>query len=312
MSHLDLEKVDTALQNCLLASIDLCSVRDTLVAVAREAGQMILAADTSLDISETKRNTSDRVTATDKAVEAMVHSRLTADYPAFSFLGEESFKEGQLLKDAPTFVCDPIDGTLNFIHGFPNIAVSLALTIAKKPVVGVVFNPFRGDLFTAIKGQGSFLERANGTICKLPPNPHPTPLSSLNDCLIAIEWGNERYGQNWDLRTEMAKMLMSRASDGGAMCHSVRSSGSSALDFCYVAAGWIDLYWEGGVWIWDICAGWLIVEEAGGLVAGANPDDWDPTLEGRTYLAVRPTPSGQKEVVEELWGLMGGRKFVFG
>ncbi|KAF2495660.1 inositol monophosphatase [Lophium mytilinum] len=291
--------------------MDLVSIKDTLVSIAQEGGDMMLAADPSVDTSDSKRNSSDRVTATDKAVESMVSSRLRATYPDFEFLGEETLKDGQKLSDAPTFVCDPIDGTLNFIHGFPNTAISLALTVSKKPVIGVVFNPFRNELYTAIKGRGAFLQRPNGSIHKLPIRQNPTPLTGLDGCLVAVEWGSERSGPNWDLRTDMTRKLMSAKTVGGAMVHSIRCSGSAALDFCYVAAGSIDVFWEGGCWIWDVCAGWIILEEAGGMVASANPGDWDPSLEGRLYLAVRGAPSGQEEVIEEMWGCMGERKFVF-
>ena len=275
---------------------------------------MMLEADPSVTTSSSKRNTSDRVTATDKAIEAMVQTRLAAAYPDFCFLGEETLKDGQTLTDDPTFVCDPIDGTLNFIHGFPNTAVSLALTVAKKPAIGVVYNPFRGDLFHAIKGRGAFLTRTSNsstTTTPLPLKQNPDPLASLNGCLVAIEWGSERSGPNWDLRSNVAAKLLSATSEGGAMVHSVRSSGSAALDFCYVAAGWMDLFWEGGCWIWDVCAGWCILEEAGGMVTGANPGEWEPSLEGRSYLAVRGAPAGQVKVVEELWSHMGEREFVF-
>jgi len=306
-----LKSVDSALLNCLLAAIDLQAVHDTLVSVARDAGEMMIAADPSVETSDSKRNTSDRVTETDKQIEHMVKSRLEAAYPEFMFLGEETFKDGQKLSDDPTFVCDPIDGTLNFIHGFPNTAVSLALAVAKRPVVGVVYNPFRRDLFSAVKGHGAFWTRANGSSLPLPIKQAPDALASLNGCLVALEWGSERRGPNWEVRTRTAQTLLSAKAAGGAMVHSVRSSGSAALDFCYVAAGWLDLFWEGGCWIWDVAAGWCILEEAGGLVAGANPGEWEPSLEGRSYLAVRGAPRGQEGVVEELWGCMGGRRFVF-
>ncbi|KAF2088493.1 myo-inositol-1-monophosphatase [Saccharata proteae CBS 121410] len=314
VSSLDFKDVDDALNKCLISDLDLEGILDLLVSVARTAGDMIINADPSTHASETKNNTSDRVTATDKAVEAMVHTTLTAAYPAFDFLGEETLRDGQVLSPAPTFVCDPIDGTLNFIHGFPNTAVSLALTVAKKPVVAVVLNPFRADLFTAIKGRGAHLTRASGLRTPLPTKPGPpAPLDSLNDALVAIEWGNQRSGPNWSLRTSVHQKLLSAHSDGGAMCHSVRSNGSAALDFCYVAAGWLDVFWEAGVWIWDVCAGWLILEEAGGLVASANPGDWEPEIEGRCYLAVRAATEkeGQRKVVRELWALMDGKSFVY-
>ncbi|KAF2436297.1 myo-inositol-1-monophosphatase [Tothia fuscella] len=286
-------------------------ILDTLVSIAHEGGKMMIAADPSVDTSDTKKNSSDRVTATDKAIEKMVQMRLSAAYPTYEFLGEESFKIGQELSDEATFVCDPIDGTLNFIHGFPNTAISLAFTVAKKSVVGVVFNPFRNELFTAIKGRGAFLTRHNSPRIQLPIRKNPEPLEGLNDCLVAIEWGSERSGPNWDLRSSVSQRLLSSKSSGGAMVHSVRSNGSAALDLCYVGAGWIDVFWEGGCWIWDVAAGWLIVEEAGGMVVGANPGEWDASLEGRSYLAIRGAAGGQKEVVEELWGHMDGRNFVF-
>jgi myo-inositol-1(or 4)-monophosphatase len=296
---------------CMTDSM-LSNIRDELVSIAEAAGKMMLDADPSIDTSDTKNNSSDRVTATDKAVEDMIHSRLHEAYPQHKFLGEESFKAGDKLSDQPTFVVDPIDGTLNFIHGFPNTAVSLAFTVDKKPIVGVVFNPFRGDMFTAVKNRGAYLTKANGTTHRLPLRPVPAPMGSLNDCLVAIEWGNQRQGPNWDLRTSVAMQLMSSKSNGGAMVHSIRSNGSAALDFCYVAAGSIDAFWEGGVWLWDVAAGWIILEEAGGIVASANPMDWDPTLEGRLYFGVRAAKRTEQEgVVKELWQLMGDRKFDF-
>jgi myo-inositol-1(or 4)-monophosphatase len=96
------------------------------------------------------------------------------------------------------------------------------------------------------------------------------------------------------------------------MILSCRSSGSAALDFCYVAAGMFDAFWEGGVWCWDVAAGWLMVKEAGGIVASANPGDWHPTLEGRCYFPVRAAKrEEQKALVQELWAVMGDRKFVY-
>jgi myo-inositol-1(or 4)-monophosphatase len=265
-----------------------------------------------VDASDTKRNTSDRVTACDRAVEDMVARTIAKRYPSHVFLGEETFKTGQVLTDAPTFVCDPIDGTLNFIHGFPNCAVSLALTINKEPVVGVVYNPGRDDMFSAIKGHGAFLRRGADAKAQRLPLRAPAPLGSLNDALVAVEWGNQRSGPNWDLRSDVAMRLLAAQSEGGAMVHSIRSSGSAALDFCYVGAGWMDAFWEGGCWIWDVCAGWLIVQEAGGIVVGANPEEWDASLEGRSYFCVRGAETHEQHaIVNGVWDLMEGCRFQF-
>jgi myo-inositol-1(or 4)-monophosphatase len=310
-SDTSLAFADHKLLDHRLSQLDLEEIQNTLINVAIKAGEMMISADPSVDSSITKKNSSDRVTETDRAIENMVQRTLKSAYPDYEFLGEETFKEGQTLSDEPTFVCDPIDGTLNFIHGFPNTAVSLALTVAKKPVIGVIYNPFRRDLFTAIRGRGAFLKRFDGSSVQLPVKRTPQPLNGLNDCLVAIEWGSQRDGHNWEIRSQVSQKLLSSKASGGAMVHSVRSSGSAALDFCYVAAGWMDAFWEGGCWIWDVCAGWCILEEAGGIVAGANPDEWEPSLEGRSYFAVRGAPGGQREVVEELWSYMDGRHFKF-
>ncbi|OAK94713.1 hypothetical protein IQ06DRAFT_353139 [Phaeosphaeriaceae sp. SRC1lsM3a] len=289
-------------------------IHDLLVDIAKVGGRIMLEAEYEfLVAAATKNNTSDLVTRYDRQVENMVKQRVLAAYPDFGFLGEETFKHGTKLAAIPTFVCDPIDGTLNFSKGVPNCAISLALTINKKPVVGVVYNPFRGDMYTAIKNKGSYLTKmATGARFKLPLQPIPAPMPSLRSCLVAVEWGNQRKGPNWELRTDVHKKLLTDKEEGGAFCKSVRSNGSAALDFCYVAQGMLDAYWEGGVWIWDVCAGWIILEEAGGIVASANPGDWEPTLEGRLYFAVRHAKrEEQQAVVEELWAIMGDRKFVY-
>lgn len=297
-----------------LSEKDLQDIHDLLVDIAMEGGKTMLEAEHEfLIVASTKNNTSDLVTKYDSQVEAMVEARTHAAYPKFAFLGEETFKHGTKLADQPTFVCDPIDGTLNFSKGVPNCAISLALTINKKPVVGVVFNPFRGDLYTAIKNRGAYLTKTmTGTKIKLPMHPIPPPMPNLNACLVAVEWGNQRSGPNWSLRTSVHNTLLTSKAEGGAMVKSIRSNGSAALDFCYVAQGILDAFWEGGVWIWDVCAGWIILEEAGGLVASANPGDWEPTLEGRLYFGVRHARrEEQRAVVEELWRIMGERKFEY-
>jgi myo-inositol-1(or 4)-monophosphatase len=296
-----------------LTERDLNDIHDLFVDIAKEGGKIMLEAEHGfLVAAATKNNTSDLVTQYDKQVEDMVEKRVLAAYPNFSFLGEETFKHGTKLANSPTFVVDPVDGTLNFSKGVPNCAVSLGFTIDKMPVVGVVYNPFRGDMYSAIKNQGAYLTKASGASFKLPLQPVPAPMESLNSCLVAVEWGNQRQGPNWELRTEIHKKLLSAKVEGGAMCKSVRSNGSAALDFCYVAHGMLDIFWEGGVYIWDVCAGWIILQEAGGIVASANPGDWAPTLEGRLYFAVRHAKrEEQKAVVEELWTMMGDRKFTY-
>lgn len=222
------------------------------------------------------------------------------------------------LTDKPTFCCDPIDGTTNFIHTFPNVCVSLALCVYKTPVVGVVYNPYTTHMYSAIKNQGAWLTMPVRTDDPNTPGPiepkkiplprrrHPDPLTGLENALVAVEYGSDRTGHNYGIKTRAFTKLAAAKEDGGKMVHSLRSLGSAALNLCAVAAGQIDLYWEGGCWVWDVAAGWLILTEAGGIIVDGNPGNWSPAVDCRRYLAVRAAPSGQKELVEEFWGVLDG------
>ena len=243
----------------------------------------------------------DLVTGTDRAVESLISSSLRSKYPDFAFMGEETYKPGDTLTDAPTFVCDPIDGTTNFVHRYPYVSISLGLAVGRKPTVGIVYNPFTQTLYSAIKGQGAFLNETT----RLPLS-EPTPLETLNSCLVAVEWGSDRSGDDFVVKSETFKNLAATKEDGGGMVHGLRSFGSAALNLCGVASGGLDVYWEAGCWAWDVCAGWIILEEAGGIMVDANPGNWEPRVDERRYMAVRGG-EGQKDIVEEFWGLVHGK-----
>ncbi|PTD11212.1 Inositol monophosphatase 2 [Fusarium culmorum] len=276
-----------------MTDLNLQAVRDELVSVAYEAGAMILAANPAELDTDTKLNSVDIVTEADKGVEKMVSTRLSSSFPNVSFMGEETYKPGMKLGPEPTFVVDPIDGTTNFVHSFPSACISLGLAIDRKPVVGVIYNPWLDTLYTAIKGHGAFLTHGRGK--------EPQP----------IEWGAQRDGPNFDVKVEAFRKLTASRETGGSMVHSLRSMGSAALNIAAVAAGQLDLYWEGGCWAWDVCAGWAILNEAGGRMVHGNPGNWDPEVESRVYLAVRGAPSGQKELVEEFWAVLGDNKLDY-
>ncbi|KAG5943626.1 hypothetical protein E4U59_000177 [Claviceps monticola] len=295
-----------------MTNLDLEAVRDEMVAVGYEAGRMILAANPADLDTGTKLNSVDIVTEADQAVEKMVSTRLSASFPSVAFMGEETYKPGMRLGPEPTFVVDPIDGTTNFVHGFPNACISLGLAIERSPAVGVIYNPWQDLLFTAIQGRGAYMTRIKGTTpLRLPLAKSPRPLEGLGTCLVAIEWGSGRDGPNYEIKTDVFKKLAASRETGGSMVHSLRSLGSAALNMAAVAAGQMDAYWEGGCWAWDVCAGWCILKEAGGIMVSGNPGEWDPELESRIYLAVRGAPKGQKELVEEFWKVMGDRKMDY-
>ena len=281
----------------------------------------------------------DVVTETDKAVEDMVSTTLKDKYPTYPyvfavcsklfpllfrlidpltcyrFLGEETYKPGMRLTPFPTFVCDPIDGTMNFIHAQPYVSISLAFVDGLVPLVGVVYNPFNRNLYHAIRGQGAFLTTPSDSSPTSPPTTRRLPLRpaaplALDRALIAVEWGSERTGPNWSCRTETFISLAAHKDSGGGMVHGVRCLGSAALNLCGVAAGEMDAYWEGGCWAWDVAAGWVILEEAGGKVVGANPGEWKIPVDGRRYLAIRWAPNGEEEkkgFIEDFWSHVKGR-----
>lgn len=122
---------------------------------------------------------------------------------------------------------------------------------------------------------------------------------------MALEYGNERSGNNWECKIGTFNALARSNDGGGAMVQSVRSLGSAALNCCSVARGDIDIYWEGGCWAWDVAAGWIIVEEAGGMVVGGNKGEWEPKVDGRRYLVLRR--GAGREIVEEFWSKIQGR-----
>jgi myo-inositol-1(or 4)-monophosphatase len=248
-------------------------------------------------------------------VERLVAIRLRERYPSFAFVGEETFQVGKTkITDEPTFIVDPIDGTTNFVHGFPAACISLGFAVSRLPSVGVVYNPTLDLLYAGVKGGGAWMERgaslpagSAGKKRKLlsKVDMRQAPLGKLSTALVAIEWGSNRDGPNYDLKTDVFRKLAMKKEAGGAMVHSLRSMGSAALNICSVAAGEMDLYWEGGCWAWDVCAGWCILTEAGGVMVGGNPGVWEPKIDERIYLAVRGAPSGQKKIVEEFWSVVG-------
>jgi myo-inositol-1(or 4)-monophosphatase len=171
--------------------------------------------------------------------------------------------------------------------------------------VGVVFNPFTHTLHSAIRGKGAFLNRYIPLPLK---GSDIEPLNGLQNSLIGVKWGSERAGSNWETKIRTFEKL-DRNKDGGAMDRAMRSIGSAALNLCAVATGTLDLYWEGGCWAWDVCAEWVILEEAGGIVVGGSPGEWKATIDGRKYLAIRaaPTQDAQRNLIEEFWRVIQGR-----
>ena len=220
-------------------------------------------------------------------------------------MGEETYKLEDKLEDTPTFVVDPIDGTNNFFHGHPYVCVSPGLAIDKKPVVGVVHNPYTEQLYGGVKGEGSYLTDKSHFYNPLPLR-KPEPMKDLSHCLIAVEWGSDRSGNDYEVKTKTFKKLCASKETGGAMVHGIRSLGSAELNICGVASGHLDVYWESGCYAWDVCAGWVILEEAGGMMSDVIKVIGSRCLDQRRYMAIRGG-EGQKRIVEEFWNCVEGK-----
>ncbi|KAI3627573.1 hypothetical protein CBS14141_001574 [Malassezia furfur] len=254
-----------------MSALDLDEVLDFAIALAHRAGQAITEGSETRFRSATgfdeKKNTADLVTETDQNTEKLVHEAIKARFPDHEFIGEESWAAGEQneITDAPTWIIDPIDGTTNFVKGFPFVCISIGLVYKSEPVLGVIFAPFLGQLYAARKGSGAFMTSPLHPERRSLPLTKPQPLSSFKQALVAFEWGSDRSKEVMERKTRTFERLTGDAAggvQGGEMALGVRSVGSAALNFAHVAAGCLDVYWEIGCWAWDVCAGMVIAQEA--------------------------------------------------
>ena len=257
--------------------LDLDDLLELAVAVAHEAGALIVSADLSdPEGVTTKTSATDLVTATDRAVERLIADRLLGARPGDGILGEEGASvEGT---SGVTWVVDPIDGTTNFAYGYPAFCTSIAAEVEGRSVVGVVHDPVRGQTFSAARGGGAFLDGQPAAVRPAGP--------PLEHALVGTGFG---YGA--ERRAAQGAVL----AEVLAHVRDIRRAGSAALDLCMVACGRLDAYYEHGLQHWDHAAGTLIAAEAGA---------WVGTLEGgppdvdRTIVASRP------DLVEPLLSLL--------
>ena len=203
-------------------------------------------------VFEEKSCSSDVVTKTDFEVEKLLFDRIRKVYPSHSLIGEESVSGSCKLTASPTWIIDPIDGTSNFVHGFPFVAISIGLWVDKKPAVGVVYNIILDQMYAACRGRGATL---NGDKISV------SGQTELSKAFILCEWGSQRFVK-WATANRDNMFSLATAPN---QCHGIRSLGSSALNICMVASGCADAYYETGLHCWDMAAGVLIAEEAGGV-----------------------------------------------
>ena len=245
------------------------------IKAARAAGAIINRA--ALDVESVRisqKQINDFVTEVDHASEKIIIETLLTAYPGHGILAEESGTEYGAKDSEFVWIIDPLDGTTNFIHGFPVYCVSIALAVKGKVEQAVIYDPSRNDLFTATKGRGAYLNERRIRVSKR---------TQLKECLVSTGFPF-RPGDNFKNYLAMMGDVMQRTAG-------LRRPGSAALDLAYVAAGYTDGFFETGLNIWDVAAGSLLVTEAGGLVGNFTGES--DFLEQKECLAGSPRIYGQ-------------------
>jgi len=225
------------------------------VRAARAAGDIIVRNMDRLDrIKVVTKQNNDFVSNVDHMSEQAIISTIKQAYPEHGILAEESGSQAE--NSEYQWIIDPLDGTTNYLHGFPQFAVSIALKHKNRLEVGVIYDPVSQELFTAIRGDGAKLNDKKIRV---------TNHKGLNNALLGT--GFPYYDQSYiDTYLETMKALMQKTAG-------IRRPGSAALDLAWLAAGRIDGFWEFNLKAWDIAAGALIVREAGGIVSDFQNKD---------------------------------------
>lgn len=233
--------------------------RGIAIAAARDAGALLRGRlDTARKVEF--KGTVDLVTDADRASEALIAARIRAAFPDHVIFGEEGTggPSAGIDRSAYVWIVDPLDGTTNYAHGYPHFAVSIALEYAAETILGVVYDPMRDELYAAERGGGATLNDA------------PIAVSRTVRLIHAL------------LATGFPYDLDQRAENAGIWdaflntTQGTRRDGAAALNLCFVACGRLDGFWERPLHAWDLAAGALIVQEAGGTVTGYMADDFDP------------------------------------
>src|SRR5687768_9813603 len=220
---------------------------NTAVKAARRAGSIITRASRNLDIVAVREKAAnDFVSEVDSEAERAIISTLREAYPGHAILAEESGASGT---SEFQWIVDPLDGTTNFLHGFPQYCVSIALAHRGIVSQGLIYDPVRNDLFTASRGRGAYLNDRRIRVSKR---------QHLRDCLIGTGFPF-RDGSYLDTYLAMMRSMIQHTAG-------IRRPGAAALDLAYVAAGFYDGFWEVGLNPWDVAAGSLLILEAGGLI----------------------------------------------
>ncbi len=227
---------------------------NTATAAARRAGDMALRyCDRIESLTVRSKSPNELVTEVDEAAERIIVDHIRTGYPDHAFLGEEGGSRGTSEYE---WIIDPLDGTTNYVHRFPVFCVSLALRHRGELKLGVIYDPLRQELFTCTRGGGARMNERRIRVSRQ---------ETLAGSLIGTGFPYRRNLEWVDVYMRMMRQVMRRTSG-------LRRAGAAALDLAYVAAGRLDGFWEFGLKPWDIAAGALLIEEAGGWISGLEAD----------------------------------------
>jgi myo-inositol-1(or 4)-monophosphatase len=226
--------------------------------LGHDAGKMALKYQKHGFKTETKGRSNNLVTDADKACNDLIIKTISTNFPDHTIISEES----EIMHGDSDYkwIIDPIDGTSNFAHGIPLFAISIAVVYKGKPIIGVVEIPALKESFSAKSGEGAYL----GT-----NRIHVSKKNKMEECLFATGFPYERGSERSDMAMKLYKSFHGPS-------HGVRRFGSAALDLCYVAAGRFEGFFEYGLEVWDIAAGKVILEEAGGMVTNMDGSKLNP------------------------------------
>lgn len=248
---------------------------------ARAAAKVILRHLDQLDkVTVSEKSARDIVTEVDKLSEAIIIETIQKNYPQHGIVAEEG---GEHLGESEyVWVVDPLDGTRNFAHGFPQFSISIAVLKNHQPEVGLIYDPIRQELFSATKGQGAYVNNRRMRVSNT---------QKLEQALIGTGFPFRNPDETEHYFTVLKNVF--------SQCSDIRRAGSAALDLAYVAAGRLDGFWEIGLKLWDIAAGALMIKEAGGIVTDLKGGD--------SYPSTGNILAGNMKMHKALLGIMGGQ-----
>jgi myo-inositol-1(or 4)-monophosphatase len=254
-------------------------MRDPIVNIAvkaaRAAGNIIIRAADRLDKIQIKeKRPNDYVTEIDQNAEREIIQIIRKSHPNHAIIGEES---GEIPGKDYTWIIDPLDGTRNFIHGFPHFAVSIGILYKGKLEHGVIYDPIRQELFSASRGKGARLNEHRIRVSKK---------SQLESSLLGTGFPSSHTKTHLDLQLNIVQALLPLSGD-------IRRAGAATLDLAYVACGRLDAFWEFGLKPWDMAAGILLIKEAGGLVCDLEG--------GEDYMKTGNVVAGNPKILKHLF-----------